>query len=81
MPLAIAMAGTALDELWPLASEPTRQRVREAITKNGLFGNSRLQPSNVTGDSMRWRLGALLFVTLCCTTGFWLRERHRLALA
>ncbi len=79
MPLAIAMAGTALDELWPLASEPTRQRVREAIAKNGLFGDSRLQQSVAPSDSMRWRLGALLFVSLCCTTGFWLRERNRLA--
>ena len=79
MPLALAMAGTALDELWPLASEPTRQRVREAIARKGLFGDPRLQPSGATSDSMRWRLGALLFVTLCCTTGFWLRERQRLA--
>ncbi len=79
MPLAMAMAGTALDELWPLASEPTRQRVREAIARNGLFGDPSLQPPGAASDAMRWRLGALLFVTLCCTTGFWLRERQRLA--
>lgn len=81
MPLATAMAKTAIDELLPLADAATRERAREALTRNSALDAGLIaSPARVTTQP-RWRLLALSSLTLACLVGMWLRERARLAAA
>jgi fermentation-respiration switch protein FrsA (DUF1100 family) len=81
MPLATAMAETAATELWPHASEATRQQVRDVVARNQALDQSRWIASDASLRDARWRMVAIASVSLACLVGLWLRERARLSIA
>lgn len=81
MPLATAMAKTAIDELLPLADVTTRERAQKALARNSALDLGLIGPSSRSTADQRWRLVAFSSLTLACFVGLWLRERARLAAA
>jgi hypothetical protein len=81
MALATAMAETAATELWPHASEATRQQARDVVARNAALDQSRWIASDASLRDARWRMVAIASVSLACWVGLWLRERARLTLA
>ena len=81
MPLATAMAKTAIDELLPLADVATRELARKALARNSALDAGLIVSSAGATTAPRWRLVALSSLTLACLVGMWLRERARLAAA
>ena len=81
MPLAIAMAKTAIEELLPLTDAPTRDLTHTALARNSALDASLIGSQSHANLHGRWRLVALSWLTLACFVGLWLRERARLARA
>ena len=80
MPLATAMAETAATELWPLATEATRQQARDIVARNAALDQDHWIASDASRRDARWRMVAIASVSLVCLVGMWLRERARLSM-
>ncbi len=81
MPLATAMAETAIEELLPLADSDTRERARKALARNAALAPGLIASSPRASGEQRQRLVTIATLTLACLVGLWLRERARLARA
>lgn len=78
MPLASAMASTAVDLLWPLAAADTRALTIQALDSNPAAASATERGGEPAIDT-RWRWLCILAVTLASLSSFWLRERSRIA--
>ena len=79
MPLATAMATTAVRELWPLAAADTRERTRGALGANPVLEAALQDLGQESTRDPRWRLLGFASILLVSLSGFWLRERTRLS--
>lgn len=79
MPLAVAMAATAVHELFGSAKASTRDATRRALAERPELARAlaEVASNDVAVGSGRWRSVAIAAVVLAGLFGFWLRERLR----
>lgn len=79
MPLAVAMAATAVRELWPAAQASTRAATRGEIARRPALARAldAAAAAEAERGAPRWRALAISTVVLAGLLGFWLRERFR----
>ncbi len=78
MPLAVAAARTALRELWPVASAPTRTATLTVLRRVHSLGSA-TEPVDDSEPDPRYSRLAVLMVVLVGLLGLWMRERARTA--